>query len=402
MKNSKHISFLLTTLFILFLLPSTGVTQDYYVYVAAESEDEVHLIHFDGKTNNAEIAKTIKVGRYPTETDGPHGINISPDGKYWFLSIAHGNPYGMLAKYETGTDKLIATTDLGMFPASMEISKSTGLLYVVNFNLHGEMVPSTVSVVDPDFMEVITNIETGIMPHGSRITDDGTKQYHVSMMTDELIEINTAGLAISRRLDLKKGNMKMEVMENKEDHSEGDMAENNEHAEMHEQHMKDGTHEKHMADKKMEMHKPEVKPTWADPHPNKPFVYVAGNGSDEIIEINTETWEVTRRFKAGKAPYNLEVSHDGKLLVASYKGEGATGIFDLATGKEIAKIANSRKVTHGVAISKDNRYAFLSVEGIGGEPGSVDIIDLRTNKRVAIVETGKQAGGIIFWKQTAP
>jgi DNA-binding beta-propeller fold protein YncE len=121
-----------------------------------------------------------------------------------------------------------------------------------------------------------------------------------------------------------------------------------------------------------------------------------------VLEINTEKWEVTRRFKAGKAPYNLEVSHDGKLLVASYKGEGATGIFDLESGKEIAKIKNSRKITHGVAISKDNRYAFLSVEGIGGEPGSVDIIDLKTNKRVAVVETGKQAGGIIFWKQSAP
>jgi DNA-binding beta-propeller fold protein YncE len=411
MKNHKFFSFLLTTLFF-GLAPSQIFSQDYYVYVAAESEDEVHLIHLDGKTNKAVIAKTIEVGRYPTETDGPHGINISPDGEHWFLSIAHGNPYGMLAKYKTGTDELVATTDLGMFPASMEISKSTGLLYVVNFNLHGDMVPSTVSVVDPEYMEVITDIETGIMPHGSRITDDGTKQYHVSMMTDELYEINTAGLQVNRTLSLKKNAMKMEG------HSEN----SKEHKENHEKHMKDGTHEEHskkenemkedhsghdMSGMKNEgmkmMHaKPEVKPTWADPHPTKPLVYVAGNGSDEIIEIDTEKWEVTRRFKSGKAPYNLEVSHDGKILVASYKGEGATGIFDLESGKEIAKITNSRKVTHGVAISTDNRYAFLSVEGIGGEPGSVDIIDLRTNKRIAVVETGKQAGGIVFWKQTAP
>jgi hypothetical protein len=52
-----------------------------------------------------------------------------------------------------------------------------------------------------------------------------------------------------------------------------------------------------------------------------------------------------------------------------------------------------------VAISADNKYAFISVEGIGGEPGSVDIINLETLKRVDVVETGKQAGGIIFWKQ---
>lgn len=404
MKNHKFISLLLTFTLILVVLPSVVSAQDYYVYVAAESEDEVHLIHLDGESQKAEIVKTIKVGRYPTETDGPHGINISPDGEHWFLSIAHGNPYGYLAKYKTGSDELVGTTELGMFPASMEISKSTGLLYVVNFNLHGDMVPSTVSVVDPDFMEVITDIETGVMPHGSRITDDGTKQYHVSMMTDELYEINTAGLDVNRTLSLKKNSMKMDG--NSEEHK------NN-----HEKHMKDGTHEKHMKEEKEKDHsghsmkkdgmkmahaKPEVKPTWADPHPNKPLVYVAGNGSDEIIEINTEKWAITRRFKSGKAPYNLEVSHDGKVLVASYKGEGATGIFDLESGKEVAKIKNSRRVTHGVAISTDNRYAFLSVEGIGGEPGSVDIIDLKTNERIAVVETGKQAGGIVFWKQVAP
>lgn len=416
MKNHKLFSILLSAILFFLLVPSASFSQDYYVYVAAESEDEVHLIHLDGKTNKAKIAKTIQVGRYPTETDGPHGINISLDGEYWFLSIAHGNPYGMLAKYKTRTDELVATTDLGMFPASMEISKSTGLLYVVNFNLHGDMVPSTVSVVDPDYMEVITDIKTGIMPHGSRITDDGTKQYHVSMMTDELYEINTAGLNVNRTLSLKKNAMKMDGME---DHSD----DSKEHKENHEKHMKDGTHEEH-SNKENEMKedysghdmdgmkkndgmkmmhaKPEVKPTWADPHPTKPLVYVAGNGSDEIIEIDTEKWAVTRRFKSGKAPYNLEVSHDGKILVASYKGEGATGIFDLESGKEIAKVKNSRKVTHGVAISSDNRYAFLSVEGIGGEPGSVDIIDLRTNERIAVVETGKQAGGIVFWKQVAP
>ncbi len=389
----------------LMMTTSQSFAQEYYVYVAAESEDEVHLVHFNGKTNEAKIAKTIEVGRYPTETDGPHGINISPDGEYWFLSIAHGNPYGMLAKYKTGTDELVGTTDLGMFPASMEISKSTGLLYVVNFNLHGEMIPSTVSVVDPDLMEVVTEIKTGVMPHGSRISDDGSKQYHVSMMTDELYEINTAGLNVNRILSLKKQAMNMDGKDHSKHGMDKDKKERSDHekkGEDHSGHDMDNMKEVKKDGMKMMHHKPEVKPTWADPHPTKPLVYVAGNGSNEIIEIDTEKWEITRRFKAGKAPYNLEVSHDGKLLVASYKGEAASGIFDLKSGKEIAKIENSRRITHGVAISKDNRYAFLSVEGIGGEPGSVDVIDLKTKKRVAVIETGKQAGGIVFWKQTAP
>jgi DNA-binding beta-propeller fold protein YncE len=146
-------------------------------------------------------------------------------------------------------------------------------------------------------------------------------------------------------------------------------------------------------------HSPVEKPTWADPHPTKPLVYVAGNGSNEIIEVDSEKWKITRRFDTAKGPYNLEVSHDGKLLVVTYKGEGAVGIWDLEKGEELAYIENSRKITHGVAITPDNNYAFISVEGIGGEPGSVEIIDLQKLERVDVVETGKQAGGIVFWKQ---
>lgn len=354
---------------------SKSFAQDYYVYVAAESDDKVHLVHFNADTQKGDIAETVEVGTWPQEIEGPHGLTVSPDGKYWFVSIAHGYPYGHLWKYKTGSNEFVGKVGLGMFPASMDISSITGLLYVVNFNLHGDMEPSTVSVIEPESMTRLADIETGIMPHGSRINSAGTREYHVSMMTDELMEINTESLEIQRRLDLTKEG----------DHSGMTAGSAMDHSKMDQDHeMK---------------HKPVVKPTWADPHPDKPLVYVAGNGSDEVLEINTDTWKVTQRFNAGKAPYNLEVSHDGKTLVVTYKGEGATGVWNLETGRSLAKIPNSRKVSHGVAISTDDRFAFISVEGIGGEPGSVDIIDLKKLKRVEVVETGKQAGGIIFWKQ---
>lgn len=359
---------IILTAFTLLITAGIGNAQDYYVYVALESEDEVSLIRFDGETELGVIENTVKVGSWPTENEGPHGLTVSPDGEHWFVSIAHGNPYGRLWKFTTGDNKFLGETELGMFPASMEISKKTGLLYVVNFNLHGDMEPSTVSVVDPETMTRIADIETGIMPHGSRITADGSYQYHVSMMTDELIQVNTTSMQVTKRMNIaESGNSRSMGMNPDMNHR--------------------GMHEK-----------PKCKPTWADPHPSKNLVYVACNGSDTIVEVNTSGWNVERRFKTGKAPYNLEVSHDGKLLVASYKGEGATGIWELETGKELAKVKNSRRVSHGVAISPDNRYAFISMEGVGGEPGSVDVIDLKDLNRAYVIETGKQAGGIIFWK----
>lgn len=370
--------------FLLFVWGSLANAQNYYVYVTAESEDEVALIKFDG--TSAVVEKTIAVGTWPAEIEGPHGINVSPDGKYWYLSLAHGNPYGTLYKYSTETNEIVGQVKLGLFPASLQVSPATGLLYCVNFDLHGDMVPSTVSVVDPEDMIEIQRIETGVMPHGSRISSDGLYHYSVGMMSGELFEINATRLKVSRVLSLdgKNEEPKKDAMASMSgmDHSQMD------HSQM--DHSKMG-HDK--------MYHSEVKPTWVIPHPTNNKVYVAGNGSNEILEVDLEKWEITNRMPTGKAPYNVDISPDGKYMVATYKGSAETGVWDLKKGKELARVKNTRKVSHGVTISSDSKYAFVSVEGIGGEPGTVDVIDIKKAEKVASVDVGKQAGGIIFWKQ---
>ena len=259
------------------------------------------------------------------------------------MSLAHGNPFGSLIKYSTQTNKPVGMTKLGLFPASMQISTTTGLLYCVNFNLHGDMVPSSVSVVDPESMTEIKQIKTGSMPHGSRISSDGLFQYSVAMMSGELFEIDAISLEVSRVLNLEQ------KMEHKHDHS------------MHHS-MKNGS----MAHSK-------VKPTWVIPHPSNKFLYIAGNGSDEIIEVNLEEWVVSDRFKTGKGPYNVEISPNGKYLIATLKGEGSTAIWNLSDKKLLKIIKNTTTVSHGIAISTDNKFAFISLEGVGGELSLIHI-----------------------------
>ena len=346
--------------------------RNYYIYVTAESQDEVHVVKFDGK--KAVVIKDIPVGVWPLEIEGPHGLTISPDGKYWYLSLAHGFPFGHVYKYETGSDKMVDRVELGLFPATMQISAATGLLYVVNFNLHGEHEPSTVSIVDPEEMIEIKRVETGVMPHGSRLTNDGLKQYSVAMMSGILYEIDVLQFDISRTLFTGR-NKQTNIQ-----HSMNSLDHNN-------------------PMKKHAMHKmPKEKPTWVYPHPADTHVYVVNNGIDNVVEIDLRKWAITRQFKTDKGPYNCEVSQDGKYLVVTYKSAAKTGIWDLNTGQELVRLKNTRRVTHGVVISPDSRYAFVSVEGIRGEPGSVDVFDLENLTLVDHAEVGKQAGGIAFWK----
>ena len=329
--------------------------QNYYFYVAAESDDTVSLIKFDG--NQAEELERIPVGMMKTEIEGPHGLTVDPTGEYWYLSLAHGNPYGSLLKYSTKTNKLVDKTLLGLFPASMQISELTGLLYCVNFNLHGEMKPSSVSVVDPESMTEIKKIQTGIMPHGSRLSPSGRYQYSVAMMSGELFEIDALTLEVNRVLSLDKKKMNHQGM----------------------------------------MHHSMVKPTWVIPDPSGKKLYIAGNGSNEIIEVDINDWSIKNRIDTGKGPYNVDVSPNGKYLIATLKGEGKTAIWELDK-KRKSLISNTSSVSHGVVISPDSKYAFVSVEGKGGEPGLVDVIDIKKSKIVSSVNIGKQAGGIAFWK----
>ena len=382
--------------FSLIIFSTITVANDYYIYVCAESEDEVALIKFDGK--KAVVEKTIPVGVWPLEIEGPHGITVSPDGEHWYLSMAHGMPYGHLYKYETGTDKFVERVELGMFPATMEISKATGLLYVVNFNLHGgHSNASTVSIVDPDEMVEVERVETGIMPHGSRILNNGLKHYSVAMMSGMLYEIDAMSMEVTRTLQTSPPAVSMKKTPKKGKHSSHSMHSMHSAKKMPNKDKKGMVAMGHMA---MGHNMPPEKPTWVYPHPNDDLLYVVNNGTDNVVEVDVEKWKVNRTFKTDKGPYNCEVSRDGKYMVVTYKSAAKTGVWDLKKGKEVAKFNNTRKVTHGVSISPDSRYAFVTVEGVGKEPGAVEIFDLKKLKPVAIAETGKQAGGIAFWKMT--
>lgn len=359
----------------------------YTLYVAAESDDVVEKITFG--PGGFQHLKSIPVGIWPTETEGPHGLALSPDGEYWFVTIAHGNPFGLLFKYTTEDDAYVADTQLGLFPATMSVSPSTGLLFAVNFNLHGDHVPSSVSVVETESMTEVAQIDTGVMPHGSRMNAAGSRMYHVAMMNDELREIDAYKMRTSRVLPLSEN---APSWHHYHESGNGLMADGhapgNADSSGGEGHDMAGHHD---------MKPPLAKPTWATQVTPQGMLYVAGNGNATIYEIDVENWRVARTFEnTGAGPYNIDVTPDGTRLVVTYKSDRAVGIWDLESGEELARVETRRPVPHGVVVTPDGRYAFVSIEGIGGEPGSVEAYSLETLERVGQIDIAKQAGGIVL------
>jgi DNA-binding beta-propeller fold protein YncE len=356
--------------------------QDYLVYVVSESADKISLIRFGPK--GARIEREIATGLMEPDIDGPHGIAISPERGHYFVSLGHGRPYGAVWKYDARTDQVVGKVGLGFFPATMEVSPDGNFVYVVNFNLHGDMVPSSVSVVLANEMLEIKRIPTCTMPHGSRFNPQGTRHYSACMMDDMLVEIDTETLKVSRHYLLTKG---------KEAGSDGEPPQRTKDHSAHVQQESAG-HAGHG----LEPPKPgdiSCSPTWAQPASDGSMVYVACNKSSEIVEVDAKTWKITRRIPAGPGVYNLAVTKDGRMIATNKRGPSVS-VLDLKSGKELARIPTKRKVVHGAVVSPDNRYAFISVEGIGSEPGTVEVIDLETLKTVATVDVAQQAAGIDF------
>lgn len=365
----------------------------YWAYVGAESADLIHRIRFGPE--GASVEKTIGVGELAAEMEGPHGLAISRDGKYLHMTTGHGFPDGKYWRYELGPDTLVGPgVLLGNFPASIDISPDGLYALAANFNLHGDMVPSSFSVVYTPTHTEVTRIVTCTMPHGSRIDASGRFHYSGCMMDDQLVEIDTRKFEVSRRFSVAKGKEGPLPVD-----ARGAMA-----AHMHGGHTpaRPGT-EVDPADvgyqgMRHAMEPQSCSPTWAQPSPDGARIYVACNKSDEILEVDNGKWAVARRFATGRGPYNLATTPDGKLLVITLKQGAGVEVIDLTTGKQAAKFTSSTTVTHGVAISSDSRYAFISNEGKGAEPGKVDIYDLQAFAKVGTVDVGQQAGGIAFWK----
>lgn len=348
----------------------------YTVLVASESVDRVSVVEFGPQ--GAKVVRTQEVGVMLADPDGPHGLGVSPDGAHYYVTTAHGTPYGVLWKFNAQSHAYAGQVMLGNFPATLQVSPDGRTVVAVNFNLHGDMVPSDVSIVRTDSLQEIARIPTCTMPHGSRINRAGTRHYSACMMDDLLVEIDLDGLQVARHFVLTKGGEHgmtgAPVRAASSAHAGHDMSGH-------------GTAQPAAGSTT-------CSPTWAQPSPDDRTVWVACNGTSDLVEVDVASWTMRRRIPAGNGVYNLAVTRDGSRLVATNKRGQSVSVLDARTGATLATLPTQRRVVHGVAISDDDRYAFVSVEGIGSEPGTVEVIDLTALKTVARVDVGQQAGGI--------
>lgn len=331
-----------------------GQTPAYRLYVSSESGDIVTQLTWDGRA--LRTLRVVPVGIMPADIDGPHNVAVSPDGKYWYVTIAHGTPYGTLWKMAVDGDSLLGRAQVELFPTTIALTPDGELAFVANSDFHGDH-PRTnvVTVVYTPAMAPLANLPACDMPHGVKVNHAGTRVYISCMNSDEVLEIDRQSLQITRRHRVGEGTA----------------------------HGTTATHSGR-----------DCSPTFVSVSPDDRRLYVACNHANTLQVLDAASLELVGEIPTGAGAYNVEPSPDGQWVLVTNKKAQSVSVIDAATLAEAARVPTSKRLPHGVAYSPDGRYAFISVEGVGADPGAVDVIDLATRTRVATTPVPLQPTGI--------
>ncbi len=339
----------------------------YRIYVASESGDIITQLTWDGAAVNT--VKAVRVGIIPADINGPHNVTISPDGKYYYVTIAHGTPYGTLWKMAVDGDTLLGRAPVEMFPTTISLTPDGELAFVANSDFYGDH-PRTnvVSVIYTPQMVPLTTIPACDMPHGVKVNHAGMKVYVSCMNSDEILELDRQTLAITRRHKTGMGMLMQHSMIPGHAVPPG------------------GGAPERMHDA--------CSPTFVSVSPEDKRLYVACNHTSTLQVLDAATLDLVKEIETGHGAYNVEPSPDGRWVIVTNKKDQSISLIDAATLTEVARIPTSKPFPHGVAYSPDDRYAFISQESKGVDPGAVDVIDLTSKTDVAHAPVPLQPTGI--------
>ena len=328
-----------------------GADPGYRVGVVSESGDIVTWLRPKGA--GLALDRVVPVGIMPTDNDGPHNIAVAPDQKSYYVTIAHGTPYGSLWKLDAASDTLLGRAQVEHFPTTIALTPDGLFAFVANSDFHGDHPrENVVSVVHTPTMTKITDLPACGMPHGVKANRAGTKVYVSCMHSDELLELEVGTFGITRRAPTGGG------------------------------HAPAASSMKSCA------------PTFVAVSPDDRLLYVACNSANTLQVWDAKTFARLREIPVGKGAYNVEPSPDGRLVVVTNKKDQSVSLVDAKSLTEIARIPTGKTVVHGVAFSPDGRLAYISCESIGADPGSVEVLDLAARKVVAGIPVPGQPTGI--------
>lgn len=281
----------------------------------------------------------------------PHNVQVSPDGR-WLLVVgmpAHAGHQagsaaaGQLLVFSTATLAHAAfSLPAGEHPAHVVTDLSGQRAFV------SDSAANLLRVFDLAQRKQIATVATGNFPHGLRLSPDGRSLYVANMGGDSVSLIDTATLAQTAQIVVGKAPVQVGFA------ADGCQA------------------------------------------------YVSLSGENALGIIDTASRTLSAKVAVGRTPVQLYASADGREVYVANQGSATApdervSVVDPHSRQVLASLVTG-KGAHGVAISNDDAYVFVS----NMQADSVAVIDTATRRVIATYPVGAGPNGISYQSVPPP
>lgn len=316
------------------------------LYVTSGVTDEVILLD----AANGSILKRISTERRRDEVDEPHGIAVSPDGRYWYLTLAHGEP--TLWKFEVPGDRLVGRVELGTYGAArIGITPDGRRAFIPDYYRSGQGMPSGLAVVDLPDLSIVARPTVCAAPHDAQVNPSGNLVAIACSLSDEVVILDVTTLDVIARFFV--------------DNQPGPP----------------GT--------------PRFKPLNLQWSPDGQVVYVGLFSAGTIRAFDIQGNPIGS-VDVGAGPAQLALSRDGLTLASANRNDASVSLIDLPALSERVRMPLGRPHPHGITFDSDDRILFVTYEGETAGSGGVVAVDASGAEIVWTAEAGAFTLGVAY------
>lgn len=323
------------------------------LYVTSGLTDQVFRL--DAETGS--LVSTFDVEMRRDEVDEPHGVAVAPDGRHWYVTLAHGNP--TLWKFELPDDRLVGRLRLGSKGAArVGLTPDGRFAFVPDYDRAAAGAQGAVTVVRTDDLHLVGRVEVCPAPHDAQPSPDGSLVAVTCSLSDELAVLDPITFEVVHRFAVGP-----------EPGPSG---------------------------------KPRYKPLNLVWSPDGRFVHVTLSAAAMIRTFSPEG-ETVAEVRVGDGPAQLASACDGKLLVTANRLDRTASVVEVSLSaagelrlEERRRLELDVPYPHGVALTPDGAMAFVTYEGEQGRGAGVVAVSTSDGSQAWVAEVGAYLLGVAY------